>query len=1576
MLDRQFQKHQATGRALDDNEQNADQTRLDTLQEACGGPCNLAIHLAAWPLGVSATIDTIRRVKRRRSCKQQTQWWRLKEHRRPQSTRLLRKLRGYDAQDLGTTRTVLIESLAKKPCLSFVENKWTLTEYGLALFALLNEHEPTREVVACLNLPEQSELRSRRFRPKWESSARDCRARSEAVAYLVRNHDGPASFIRRLCAIPVPVSLMATIFGIAFNLGCPASVSEWLDEVMDAGFLARNSSIQFKDDESGPINLLEDELGSESIASPTPQNDTTGISGPHDAQARRIPDWKLTCTVRHVVGGLIGSRNILSPRWWDPLDNPVRGTNADRFSRWWCLIRSSSTFSQHLAAGLVRPATHNDAAHSNAHPFRNSLGDGRLVSALQNSKIRLPLLRVLGGLCGPLTPAVAPESSRAWWDPPSRALPVLAEAWRRAETTPWLRAVLAFGELPRTVWDVPCTETDVDRLCLRPESQFVLGGGAGQLLLLHLAAENANSAATIIANVVRSGMEAKDASAACCVAAIVVAILEGPTAWKDIHNFDVRRLFPAALAIVLSAGDRDPDDDASLYSAPSWSPSQFAAWCACALASMNESDAAANAAKVEERLRTLLPVEESEAWRGVDSILDRMLKGGKSPILEATGLSLRSQAALVDEIRRLKESCGQIVPEIASTRAVVGSMLSRDDGEVGVRPALLVLLSTAVRFASRGVMWTNEHTSDCGSSHFAAVASAQGGLVVQETNAAAWRAVGELFVAASTLLRYVDTGVLELALPIISWGLEMFCDSMNAVRRRVHAVEQAAIVALQSQAHRDSTDLSRIYSASRACETSILGICARSQNTARASLELMEPRGRILASTLPSFSTFVLSSRLLRCIAQFCTANNRAPMASSDSIDKARRAAIWVVSNSLFGAETACCAWLTQLGGTDESLSNGSLYAGRVAAETRMGCSATSPGAGFHTFFATVRARAALGLSGICWRSCKWTSFVALASEADTQTAVFCEENSDVSTCPPADSWTLQKLQHKRQVKSYSLRRHLHDVHYAAMNDAETRKAILSTLPCLATVRLALPRPTAYGHRPWHVLGDEDWCQKASDDQLDLAHADGEYLGRAVSQMIVDANQLIESHCARQLSSEHDTTVQSALSIEAACIGVCTYPDAVRPSAVVFSPTAQEAAGGTGCPLDSKIFQTSYASVALPAIGLAFRNRLNFVEQVATARFPFSCTEGCFQKMSSVAVRRFAKQGNPGALSELRWRSLWTYFIVGPSESMRQAATSALFADAGGLCQQRIREWLGHLLHDACRSGSLRNPSTKMTGAGKKLEGTVDIGPKLADAAAASAVRRLLSAGAIISPEGEHEPVLSLACRSGRLLLAIALLEAGASIRASGGNRLIEDSRRARAFELAETLTLVVADKECTLAASNPAQLWPGADIDDMSHAATIEETASTNASTDDLQQHNDGHCDEDTDTDTPAWEWLPDTRAAVAQLIRAQCNVCIASQCILHHCIRFRLLDAAKTLLEHGADANQPDSNGLCCIHLACGMDIGSRPSCGFPRIRNGPSWQKALHKSCNSASTPAWAYRKISRCDHVSYNHTAQVK
>lgn len=1545
-----------------EREQHADQAWLDALQEACGGgSCSLAFYLAAWPLGVSATIAQNRRHKLRRSGKQQTQWWRLKAQLRLQSAPPLRKLRGYETQDLGTARAILIKSLATQPCLSFVENKWTLTENGVALFALLNEHEPTKEVVACLNLPEQSELRSRHLRPKWESSNQECRARSAAVASLVRNHDGPASFIRRLCAIPVPASLLATIFAIAFNLGCPAFVSEWLNECMDAGLLARKSSIQVEDEEQRPLNLLDDELDAESISWPADQNDTSGTTGTHRCQGCRVPYWKLTCTVRHVVGGLIASRNILSPRWWDPLDNNVGGTNADRFSRWWCLIRSSSMFSQHLRAGQVRP--HDDAAHIHTHSsYRDSLGDGRLVSALQNNRIRLALLEALGGgLCGPLTPATAPESAKAWWDPPGRALPVLAEAWRRAETKPWLRAVLAFGELPPDIWDVPYTDTDVDRLCRRPESQFVLGGGVGQLLLLHLASEDTTSAATIIGNVVRTGMDAKDASAACCVAAIVVAILEGPAAWQDIHNFDLRRSFPAALAIVLSAGDRDPDDDVSLCSALSWSPSQVAAWCACALASTNESDAAATAANVEEHLRTLLSGEKSEHWRGVDSILDRMLDSGKSPVFEATGLSLRSQTALIGELLKLRESCLQIVPEIASTRATIGSMLSADL-EVGVRPALLVLLSAAVRFASTGITWTNQRTNDYGSSHFGAAASAHGGLIVQETSAAAWRAVGELFVAASTLLRYVDSVVLEMALPIFSWGLEMFCDSINATRRRVQAVEQAAIIALQNQTHRENTDLSRIYSASRACETSILGICARSQYSARTSLELMEPCGQILASTLPSFSAFVLSSRLLRCLAQLCTANNRTPMVRSDGIDKARRAAISVVSNALFGAETACCAWLTQLGGTDESLSNGTFHGGRVAAETRIGFPPTAPGGGSQIFFATVRARAALGLSAVCWRSGKRTGFIAIAPEVETQAAVFCEQSFDGSTCPPADSWASQKLRYKRQLTSYSFRRHLHDVHCAAMLDAETRKALLFSLPCLATVRLALPRPTAYGHRPWQVLDDEEWCQKMPDDGLDLAQSDGDYLGRAVSQLVVDVNQLLESHCARQLSSEHETTLKTALSIEAACIGLCTFPSAVRPSATGFSPTAHEAVGGTGCPLDLEKFHMSYASVALPALGRAFRNRLNFAERALTARFPFSCSEGCFQKMSSVTVRKFAAQDNAGALWELRWRYFWAHLIVGPSESMRQAALSSLFANAEGLCQRRIREWLGHLLHDACRSGSLRNPHTCMTGAGEQLKARVDIGPKLADAAAASAARHLLSAGAVVSVEGEHEPALSLACRSGRLMLAIALLEGGASIEASGGKRLIEESRRARAFELAETLTFKIADEQCTLVPSNPAELWPGTDADDKSQATTIAEKASASTSADDRQQHNNGHFDndEEAENDMPAWEWLPDTHAAVTQLIQARCDVFIAGQCILHHCIRFRLLDAAKTLLEHGADANQPDSNGLHCIHLACGMDIGSMPVCGFPNIRNGPSWQKKQSVSCNAASNATLACRE----------------
>ena len=449
------------------------------------------------------------------------------------------------------------------------------------------------------------------------------------------------------------------------------------------------------------------------------------------------------------------------------------------------------------------------------------------------------------------------------------------------------------------------------------------------------------------------------------------------------------------------------------------------------------------------------------------------------------------------------------------------------------------------------------------------------------------------------------------------------------------------------------------------------------------------------------------------------------------------------------------------------------------------------------------------------------------------------------------------------------------------------------------------------------------------DDKASLAQIDGEQLGCALRNLVGEVDDQLAQLCQMHDSPQKSSALQAVHIIEAACLGVCLSPDTVRPCGD-FCPAELSTVGGTGCARDADHFRKTVSSIALPHLGTLFRNRLELLDLQPTSRL-----NGIFSQMDSVAVRRAASKGDLGASLELRWRYFWTVWIVGPSESMRQAAVNALLTRADERCAQRLREWLGHLLQDACRNSTERNANHYCDGEeGEASRRRDEPGLRIADAASATAVRRLLHAGAIIPTQCEGGCALLLACRSGRTLLAATLLEGGAHIETSGGATLIESARRARAFELAELLTHFASKKSLIIPAHcDPAELWPGASAEDMLNETGSMLSADIVGNDDDKSSH---------ETEVGAWEWLPDTRAAVSHLLQAGCNVRLASECILHHCFRFRLLDPAQLLLEHGVDANKPDNTGLCCMHLACGMDTCVEPACGFPFLRHGPSWQR----------------------------------
>ncbi|KAH8059036.1 hypothetical protein JL722_5586 [Aureococcus anophagefferens] len=303
--------------------------------------------------------------------------------------------------------------------------------------------------------------------------------------------------------------------------------------------------------------------------------------------------------------------------------------------------------------------------------------------------------------------------------------------------------------------------------------------------------------------------------------------------------------------------------------------------------------------------------------------------------------------------------------------------------------------------------------------------------------------------------------------------------------------------------------------------------------------------------------------------------------------------------------------------------------------------------------------------------------------------------------------------------------------------------------------------------------------------------------------------------------------------------------------------------------------------------------------------------------LDAVDVRRDARRGDAraeAAVDELRFRSAWTTWLCGSSRPERRAALGAYNGSDRGdtLGEYRLKLWLSRLLSDAARRAGDRDPSSAQSGDGgggaaRRLLMLQMLGPNLADAAAAAACRRLADAGAVVDGEGAF-PLFD-AAKNGRALAA-ALLEAGAPPRAPPGECLVGAARSARAFELAEELQAAGAKRSLPWPdpARGPGAVWPGCDPDDLAPAEDVD------AEEDEDEEEDGGP----PDTTLP-WEWVPDSAAAVRALAKAGCDVRAGGDALLHHCVRYRLLDAAEALLEAGCDANARDGANLTPLHYAC---------------------------------------------------------
>lgn len=737
-----------------------------------------------------------------------------------------------------------------------------------------------------------------------------------------------------------------------------------------------------------------------------PKNNRTG-----ESRARRFALWlwlirssKALSAHRGCEPAVRPSSVYVPPGYVEPLTRLTSDSLAD--------FGEADLSTVMLRSGVVRTTIGDDAVFAALANVRAQLGDGGLCDILRNEQSRFALCRALGGLRAALLSRES-ETGGMWWAPPERALPLLSEAWHRA--LPWHRAILAFGEVPAAAWNAACNFDDgekgtfpssvdvAERILSTPERLCPLGVGVGQSLLLTLLAHNPGEAAHILAHVVRGAIEEKTSSAACSVSTLVVAALEGPTNWTQPRILGPRARFPSSLAIVLAAGDRDATDDEALEDVLKWAPNQAAAWCACALASTGAGGSIAIAANFEDRLHRVLCRGGRDAciklFTSTFCALGRadqrsllLTTAGDAPrssILESAGLSVPLQAALVTELERLATVRASTVPGVAHARDTIGYALACGQQD-GARPALVAIVAAAIRFASSAstksnASWTVGQTRD--DSYFTSTANAMGGIALEPSAATAWRTVGELFVATSVLLRHCDAEAVASVLPMLCWLLEMYTDAMFAARDRIDTIGAAAMAAARrSPSYRDGADV-RI--AARDAETNLLGVAAQSEYTSGSPMSVLHPQGQMLMSSLPAFSSFLVSCRLLARISgtRFTLADaNDGPViaeavASSGIVSQARQAALTIVTETLFGAETACCAWLSDLGGSAEDLMRGN-HNVLASAATRVEFAPALLG-NARLALTTVTARAALGLSGAVWRSRRGSGHVSMAPVDD-----------------------------------------------------------------------------------------------------------------------------------------------------------------------------------------------------------------------------------------------------------------------------------------------------------------------------------------------------------------------------------------------------------------------------------------------------------------------------------------------------------------------------------------------------------------------------------------------------------------
>ena len=572
------------------------------------GMASLARELGAWPFAVAATLKRRRARAKEPGCEQ---WWTRQhnERRRPRGAAWAARHRGVDA--LAAAVTDALRALGPL-ALTRVSGRWAVADEGVALGLLLSEggHDSV----------------STRRHPGFDKATNA--ATAQALDGLCESCGGPTALLT-----------MTTAEGRTLAAQCVVSA---LRPDVPLSTAARVAWFRA----ALPLCLR---------------------SLDEDA-------WPLTCAARHAVGRLVSDASCACPqsplpRWWDADDSTVRGSKnrADRFSLYWYALRSDV-----LRAHRTCRRTRNDRDAPGFMELEEALvieraldgiievdvktvsSDGGLGRALATET---GLLNALGSLACIVGGTDGRSRQADQFLAPPVSLTKMTEAWNTGE--PYLRAALAFGDLPSDLW------TASDAI-----SEPTLGFGPGARLLNALVAKDAVAASEALGDVIRRA--ALSGQGLATTAAFVAATLEGGAKERRL------RRCPAALALALSTKDDMPDPT-------TWSVSKVAAWCACVVEGSSVGGRCALARATETSIRDhfgilsdglmndrgrLLAAVPRRAVRAVEQELRQL----DAPVPKLADARRTLQAALLQgPLAVLVDACVAKVPPLEDSEAWAGT---------------------------------------------------------------------------------------------------------------------------------------------------------------------------------------------------------------------------------------------------------------------------------------------------------------------------------------------------------------------------------------------------------------------------------------------------------------------------------------------------------------------------------------------------------------------------------------------------------------------------------------------------------------------------------------------------------------------------------------------------------------------------------------------------------------------------------------------------------------------------------------------------------------------------------------